>query len=183
MDAGTPPVGSGGITLTTPILRGATYTYRPDDLQPLTETQPAGTLTRTYETGANGTLAGRSNGYTFTGGTATWTYDNAGRFSTVTDGTDTFTYAYLANSGNLIQTVTGPAHTVTNTWETTRDVLLNKNNHPANNPANPISNFNYDIPVVQSGTSTPSGFGANQIGQRKSMVASGSASSLLPGVK
>jgi hypothetical protein len=41
-----------------------------------------------------------------------------------------FTCDYLANS-NLIETVTataGAVHTVTNTWEPTRDVLASKQN-------------------------------------------------------
>ena len=43
---------------------------------------------------------------------AQYTYDTAGRLHTVTNNTDTqpktFTYGYLANSGSLLQTVTGP---------------------------------------------------------------------------
>ncbi len=38
-----------------------------------------------------------------------------------------FTYNYVLNS-NLIATVTSPAHTVTNTWDPTRDALLVKDN-------------------------------------------------------
>jgi len=48
-----------------------------------------------------------------------------GRLETVSNGTDTFTHSYLAGS-NLLQTVTGPAHTVTNTFAPNRDALLTK---------------------------------------------------------
>lgn len=43
------------------------------------------------------------------------------------DANNSFNYGYVANS-NLIGTVTGPVHTVTNTWEDYRDVLASKKN-------------------------------------------------------
>jgi RHS repeat-associated protein len=55
------------------------------------------TITRTYQTATNvtnHTVAGRSNGYTFANGSATWNYNNAGRHHTLNDGTETFTYGY-----------------------------------------------------------------------------------------
>jgi len=50
-----------------------------------------------------------------------------GRLSSVADANNSFNYGYVANS-NLIGTVTGPVHTVTNTWEDHRDVLVSKKN-------------------------------------------------------
>ena len=59
---------------------------------------------------------------------AAYTYDSAGRLATVAAGGDTFTYAYEDDSTHLLATVTGPVHTVANTWEATRDVLATKIN-------------------------------------------------------
>ncbi|MEI6674656.1 MAG: RHS repeat-associated core domain-containing protein [Verrucomicrobiota bacterium] len=161
----------------------AAYTYRASDLQPNTETLQIETLnkvlTRSYEGGQGNTVAGRPNGYSFDDGSAIWNYDPAGRISSVTDVTDTFTYGYKANSINLVNTVTGPAHTVANEWETNRDVLLNKNNDPANPSLPSVSNFNYNIPDAAN-NNEPSGLGANKIGQRKSLVTSGSAFTTTP---
>jgi RHS repeat-associated protein len=67
-----------------------------------------------------------------------------------------FTYSYLANS-NLLATVTGPVHTVTNTWEPNRDVLATKQNKAGSNV---ISQYNYAV---------------NAIGQRSGVTTSGSA--------
>jgi len=50
-----------------------------------------------------------------------------GRLSSVADANNSFNYGYVANS-NLIGTVTGPVHTVTNTWEDHRDLLASKKN-------------------------------------------------------
>ena len=49
------------------------------------------------------------------------------RLSTVADASDSFSYEYVPGS-NLVQTVTGPVHTVDNTWEPNRDVLGSKKN-------------------------------------------------------
>ena len=146
--AGTLPVATGGITVTA--IRSATYGYDPATLAPATEAVDYGggftqTLTRTYEDGAGGTISGRPNGHTFAGGSATWTYDNTGRPSTLTDGADTFTYAYQPGS-NLIKTVTGPAHTVANTYESSRDVLASKIN--AINDTNIPSSFSYGVNAI-----------------------------------
>ncbi|QQL43726.1 RHS repeat domain-containing protein [Sulfuriroseicoccus oceanibius] len=86
-------------------------------------------------------------------------YDAAGRLGSVSSGGDTFTYAYLANS-NLLATVTGPVHTVTNTWENNRNVLDVKSN--ATNAVTPAVVSAYDYSV-------------NEIGQRESLATSGSA--------
>lgn len=86
-----------------------------------------------------------------------------GRLSTVTANLNatnrTFTYGYEPLSYSLIGTVTGPVHTVTNTWEDTRDVLHIK----ANTDSALTGNFS---------TYT---YGVNDIGQRESVDASGSA--------
>ncbi|WP_334319774.1 RHS repeat-associated core domain-containing protein, partial [Termitidicoccus mucosus] len=64
----------------------------------------------------------------------TYAHDSAGRINQVGRAVpgepqpeETFTYAYLPDS-NLIASVTGPAHTVLNTYETNRDVLVKKEN-------------------------------------------------------
>jgi hypothetical protein len=80
----------------------------------------------------------RDHGWQLTNGTAienqaTYGYSAThGRLSTVVGGGDvsspqTFTYGYTPDS-NLIQTVSGPIHSVTNTWESNRDVLDIKEN-------------------------------------------------------
>ena len=59
--------------------------------------------------------------------------------------TPAYTYAYEANSAALVATVTGPVHTVTNTWESTRDALdTKKNADTAGTPSVP-SSFNYSV--------------------------------------
>ena len=88
---------------------------------------------------------------------ASYTYDAARRLGTVTDGTDTFTYGYLPESYGLVKTVTGPAHTVTNTWETTRNVLASKENKAGSTV---VSDFAYTV---------------NSIGQRSDVSQAGTA--------
>jgi RHS repeat-associated protein len=115
----------------------------------------------------------RSSGYQLKNGTTfeqtvTYTYNPTnGRFATVTGVTSPatgspasagFTYGYTANS-NLIATVTGPAHQVTNTFEANRDVLLTKANTRANDNST-ISNISYIV---------------NNIGQRTNATRSGAA--------
>ncbi len=78
-----------------------------------------------------------------------------GRLSTVTNGTSTFRYDYFANS-SLVEHVTataGAVHTVTNTWEPTRDVLAAKQNKVGSSD---VSKYDY---------STVNG-GVNKLGQR-----------------
>ncbi|MEO0510679.1 MAG: RHS repeat-associated core domain-containing protein [Verrucomicrobiota bacterium] len=87
------------------------------------------TLTRAYENGTetNG-RKGRIQGYSLANGgtsfalSATYAYENTGRLSTVSDGTDTFTYTYLTNS-NLLASCTAPQHTVTHSYEANRDLM------------------------------------------------------------
>lgn len=85
-------------------------------------------LTRIYEDGTetNG-LIGRAEGYSFAGGTtsvssATYGYETTSRLQTVTDGTDTFTYAYEPNS-NLLASLTAPQHTVDYSYEPNRNAM------------------------------------------------------------
>jgi RHS repeat-associated protein len=86
---------------------------------------------------------------------------DSGRLDTVTgnlNGTNrVFTYGYQTNSYGLIASVTGPVHTVTNTWEGTRDVLDKKENKVG---ATNISTYDYSV---------------NSIGQRSAVDVSGSA--------
>jgi RHS repeat-associated protein len=93
----------------------------------------------------------------------TYDYDNSGRLWTVTSPAGTFSYTYTAGS-SLIASVTGPAHTVTNTWETNRDVLdVKENRIPSTTP--PVSSFNY---------------GVNNIGQRTGVETTGLAFDTAP---
>jgi RHS repeat-associated protein len=88
---------------------------------------------------------------------ATDTYSAAtGRLATVGNGSDTFTYGYEANS-NLLASVTGPEHIVTNIWEATRNVLASKENEL---PGGTLSKFTYTV---------------NDIGQRVGLTPTGSA--------
>ncbi len=77
-------------------------------------------------------------------------YDNTGRLSNVTSPAGTFTYSYLANS-SLIASVTGPVHTVTNTWEPNRDVLDVKDNRIPSTSI-PISRFDYQVNAINQRT-------------------------------
>jgi len=163
----------------------AFYSYR-SDLQPNIEIQQIDslnlTLTRTYETSANG-LAGRLKGYSFPDGSttryATWSYDTAGRYSSVTNGTDTFTYGYRyeaiaattnpavpahhqgSAASNAVEsyipfTLDGPRVDVTLAYDPTRDVLYSRENKLDTT----LSKFSYTV---------------NELGQRKVVVTSGSA--------
>jgi len=80
-------------------------------------------LTRSYDT------LGRSSGMNIgTEYAVGYGYDNLGRFSTVTNGADVFTYGYLANS-NLIQSITYPSTiSVTKSYESNRDLVTSIEN-------------------------------------------------------
>src|SRR5690606_37001496 len=108
-------------------------------------------LTRAFQNGSetNG-LAGRSAGYSLStdGGSTndtqtTYTYDSAGRLKTVSDVSDTFTYGYLANTRNQLETVTGPVHTVTYSYEPGRNAMTNIENNRTVGGAGVISNYAY----------------------------------------
>jgi RHS repeat-associated protein len=67
-----------------------------------------------------------------------------------------FTYSYLPNS-NLPASVTGPVHTVTNTWAADRDALLSKENKTG---ATVVSSYTYTV---------------NALGQRTNLATAGTA--------
>jgi len=105
---------------------------------------------------------GRDNGWQLKNGATvenavTYNFDTAGRLGNVASPAGSFTYAYQTNSMGLINTVTGPAHTVTNIWEPTRDVLTRKQNMVG---AAIISAYDYTV---------------NALGQRTNVGNTGSA--------
>jgi len=104
---------------------------------------------------------GRSTGWQLKNGAnvehqAGYAYDEAsGRLAAVTSPGGTFSYLYTPNS-SLVGMVSGPAHTVTNTWEPNRDVLDVKENKAG---LTVVSRFDYTVnsmsqrtKVEQSGT-------------------------------
>jgi RHS repeat-associated protein len=93
---------------------------------------------------------------------ATYTYGSTdGRLASVGRGDtpvpQSFNYSYLPNS-NLLSTVTGPAHSVTNTWESTRNVLASKVNSKLDTTV--ISSYTYIV---------------NHLGQRTGVSTAGTA--------
>ena len=78
-----------------------------------------------------GFILGSTPASTFVETQATYAYSTTdGRVSQISNpqiSNQTFTYDYLANS-NLLEKITGPLHTVTNTYELNRDVLASKQN-------------------------------------------------------
>ena len=99
--------------------------------------------------------------------TVNYGYDPlTGRFQTVDDGgldqnpsaNNFFTYTYVPNStSNLIQTVSGGVHTVTNTWTPDRDILDLKENK--------IGTYNF----------SSYDYAMNDLGQRTAVDTSGDA--------
>jgi RHS repeat-associated protein len=112
---------------------------------------------------------GRNTGWTLSSGAgqhrADYTYDTAGRLSTVGDTTTgTFTYGYNysqtlasdprvgavggAKQDFMTYTVTGPAHIVTNTYEGRRDAIDFKvNQNRAGAPAT-VSSYDYSVDII-----------------------------------
>jgi RHS repeat-associated protein len=120
-------------------------------------------LTRIYEGTGRGKVPGRIAGFLL--GTAsdpdsdhvvTYGYDSAGRLNNVTDSDGTYTYGYLANS-NLRASVTGPVHTVTNTYEPHRNILISIENKVGTST---VSKYDYTV---------------NSLGQRTQRQQSGTA--------
>ncbi len=151
----------------------STFTYTAATLELDTETitynlpgQPA--FTRVLDRSRD--ALGRDTGYTLRSADvssapetqAAYAYSaSTGRLATVIGGGDvsspqTFSYSYLPNS-SLIETVTGPAHTVTNTYEPTRNVLASKENKAGTTV---VSRYDYTV---------------NGLGQRTNVSTSGSA--------
>lgn len=132
---------------------------------PMAISYGASGLTRTLLHHQDGWL--RPAGYQLQDGTtveaaAAYGYDDAGRLKQV-DGTyplpstPAFRYDYAADSAALLESMTGPAHTVTHTWESNRDVLSRKENKVGSAT---ISSYDYSV---------------NAIGQRTAVEAGGSA--------
>ncbi|MGE9269593.1 MAG: RHS repeat-associated core domain-containing protein, partial [Verrucomicrobiales bacterium] len=140
------------------------------DLRLDTETLPGGyfgdrVLSRQYEDGSepNG-VPGRAAGYQLLENgtpetTAAYTYDEAGRLETVSDGTDTFTYHYLGDSPNLLERVEGPAHTGHYMYESGRNNVTVAENEETVGTASTVSRFTYRY---------------NELGQRTDRVDEGS---------
>ncbi len=85
-------------------------------------------------------------------------YDSYGRFSTVTNDSDVYTYAYLANS-NLVESITYPnTIKVENTFESNRDLITQVKN-----------TYNTSITVSQYDYTN------DAIGRRTAMAKSGTA--------
>lgn len=147
------------------------YTYDPATLALDTETisydlDQDGTADFTRVLDRKPTTLGRATGWQLKDGTTienevTYGYHaTEGRLQSVDGGaTGSFTYGYLANS-SLVETVTataGAVHTVTNVWETTRNVLDLKQNKVGTNV---VSSYDYTV---------------NAIGQRTNVSQDGTA--------
>ena len=88
-----------------------------------------------------------------------YSYDSASRLSIVTSPAGAFTYGYEPSSYSLVKTVAGPTHTVTNTYEASRDVLTTKENSVPS-ASSIVSDFTYTV---------------NNIGQRTGLASNGTA--------
>ena len=101
------------------------------------------TLSRSYaNTGVIGRYAGVNIGSEYG---VTYGYDTYGRSSTVTSGSDTFTFAYLANSNLLssvssVSSVSSPSSTSSMSYESHRNLLTQVSN---NYNSTTVSNYNY----------------------------------------
>jgi RHS repeat-associated protein len=145
------------------------YLYDPATLVLDKETISYGNgLSRTLDRSQDNLL--RPSGFQLMNGTTeehatSYGYDVAGRLAGVHSGstypaTPDFSYNYLADSGSLVQSVTGPAHTVSNTYEATRNVLDTKANETNGSNVTLVSQFDYSV---------------NALGQRDDVSRSGSA--------
>jgi YD repeat-containing protein len=153
-----------------------TYSYNPTNLTLASELvnydlDHDGTyeFTRTLDRSRDSLL--RDSGYSLK--TANSTLETSAAYSySATDGrisqisnplipNQIFTYSYLPSS-NLLSTVSGPIHTVTNTWEPNRDVLDLKQNKVGTSV---ISSYDYAV---------------NAIGQRTGVSTSGTAFPAVP---
>lgn len=92
----------------------------------------------------------RPSGYQLKNGStveaeAGYAYDSAGRLNNINGGTlGTFAYDYMPSS-NLIAGVTGPVHTVTNTYEENRDVLDRRDNKVGTTV---VSAYDYGVDTI-----------------------------------
>ena len=145
------------------------YVYDPTTLVLETETVSyANGLSRTIDRSQDSLL--RPNGFEVLNGqtvehATSYGYDTAGRLKHVDSAfplpaSPEFTYNYLDDSGSLLESVVGPAHTVTNQYESTRNVLDVKSNETNGSNVTLVSAFDYTV---------------NAIGQRDDVSRSGSA--------
>jgi len=124
------------------------------------------TLSRSYDQYLRPAGYQLKTGTLNTENSAAYTYDTAGRLATVSapaggsPATAGFTYDYLADTYGLVQSVTGPAHTVTNQWENNRNVLAVKTNADLSSTPVTVSAYNYSV---------------NNIGQRTASSTAGTA--------
>jgi RHS repeat-associated protein len=99
-------------------------------------------LTRSYD------ALGRASGYTLQDSASSaisavdYTYANVGRLQTVSDGTDTFTYSYAADS-NLLASVEGPVHAVSNAYEDDRNLMITVDNRATDLSGSTLSKYGY----------------------------------------
>ncbi len=95
-----------------------------------------------------------------------YSYDDKGQVSGITADGKQFSYEWTPNALNLLQKMTGPLHTVTNTWESHRDILDQKANSWKNKDGNAdISRYVYAV---------------NTLGKRTSVTSSGEAFASTP---
>lgn len=161
----------------------ADYGYAAGDLVLLTERLNIETinrtLTRTYQDGTGGTVNLRPNGYTFDEGSSVWTYDSAGRHSTVSTpvvnsgvpGTDAWTYGYrYDDAGNdhlgvltggteslTLFSINGPEVDTVLEYDEARPALLSRKN---SYDGGTLSKFTYTV---------------NELGQRDDVTPTGDA--------
>ncbi len=149
-----------------------TYTYNAADLTLTTETVTvagasspvAKTITRHYDNLLRPAGMELKDGTTVENAVS-YGYDTAGRLQSLDASyplptTPDFTYSYQANSYGLVSTVTSPVHTITNTWDNDRNVLLDKKNDSIASTTDPVSQFTYTV---------------NDIGQRTTVDTTGTA--------
>lgn len=105
-------------------------------------------ITRHYEGTADGQAPGRYAGFTYSGASPSafslsvnYAFDVSGRLREVTSPAGAFTYAYVTDS-DLVESVTGPVHTVTHTHQPKGNGLLTKTNTVGQTT---ISRFGYTI--------------------------------------
>jgi RHS repeat-associated protein len=154
----------------------STYQYSATTLRPTLETitydlNGDGTPELTRQLDRSHDNLRRPTGFTLKDGATTETaasygYDPYSRLSQISNpqiSNQIFTYSYLQNS-NLLAQVTGPVHTVTNTWEPDRDVLDAKENKVG---AVSVSKLDYSV---------------NAIGQRTALSQTGTAFASVRGI-
>jgi RHS repeat-associated protein len=154
----------------------STYQYSATTLRPTLETisydlNRDGTPELTRQLDRTHDNLRRPTGFTLKDGSTTETaasygYDPYSRLAQISNpqiSNQIFNYSYLQNS-NLLAQVTGPIHTVTNTWELDRDVLDAKENKVGTVS---VSKLDYDV---------------NAIGQRTALSQTGTAFASVRGI-